>query len=524
MPKIERVLVSVTNKDGIIPFIKDLVDLFKVEVVSTGGTAQVLRKNNIPVIDISDFTGFPEMMDGRLKTLHPKVHGGFLGIRTNPSHVAAMKKEGIKPIDMLVVNLYRFEETVAKGASLEEAIENIDIGGPAMLRAASKNYPFVSVVTDPNDYAPIIEEMKKSGGSVSEKTNFNLARKAFSLTARYDAAISNHLQGIDVEAGEFPLTYTVQYERKQLLRYGENPHLKAAFYSDTKLDQPSISGADQLWGKELSYNNIMDSDAALDLIMEFDDPACVILKHTNPCGAALSKASLVDAYARAFKVDPTSAFGGIVGFNRTVDAETAKAVGEVFTEVIIAPDFTADALAILEQKKNVRLLKMTGIASGHAAKKSGLTSRAVVGGLLLQDRDLGNVDLDKAQVVTKRAPSKDEMAALKFAWKIVKFVKSNAIVYATKDQLVGVGAGQMSRVDSSKIAVIKANNAGLSTKGSVIASDAFFPFRDGVDEAAKAGATAVVQPGGSVRDQEVIDAANEHNMAMIFTGMRHFKH
>ncbi len=523
MPKIERALVSVTDKGGLVAFIKELA-AFGVEIISTGGTARVLKENGIPVVDISDYTGFPEMMDGRLKTLHPKVHGGFLAIRDNAGHVESMKKEGIKPIDMLVVNLYRFEDTIAKGAPLEEAIENIDIGGPAMVRAASKNYPYVSVVTDPADYPRIIEEMKASGGSVSAKTNFELARNAFSLTARYDAAISNYLQGIDVEEGEFPLTYTAQYKRRQIMRYGENPHQKAAFYTELAIDQPSIATAEQLWGKELSYNNIMDSDAALDLIMEFDKPACVILKHSNPCGAAQSESSLADAYKQAFAVDSTSAFGGIVGLNRPLDAQTAQAIGDVFTEVVIAPDYTPEALEILTKKKNIRLLKVPEITLGRSAKKQLASTRRVTGGLLLQDRDLGDVDLGTAQVVTKRSPTPEEMEALKFAWKIVKFVKSNAIVYANKDQVLGVGAGQMSRVDSSKIAIMKAGNAGLSLKGSVIASDAFFPFSDGIDEAAKAGATAVVQPGGSVRDQEVIDAANEHNMAMIFTGMRHFRH
>ncbi len=523
MPKIGRALISVTDKGGLVDFVRQLAS-FGVEIISTGGTAKVLRESGVKVVDISDYTGFPEMMDGRLKTLHPKVHGGMLAIRDNAEHVESMKKEGIKPIDMLVVNLYRFEDTVAKGASLEDAIENIDIGGPAMVRAASKNYRYVSVVTDPADYSKIIEEMKSTGGEISEKTNFELARNAFSLTARYDAAISNHLQGIDVEEGQFPLTYTAQYKRRQIMRYGENPHQKAAFYSDTAINQPSISTADQLWGKELSYNNIMDADAALDLIMEFEKPACVILKHSNPCGAAQSEKSLAEAYTNAFNVDATSAFGGIVGLNRVMDAETAKAIGDVFTEVVIAPDYTKEALEILTRKKNIRLLKVPEITKGRSAKKQTPFTRRVTGGLLLQDRDLGDVDLDKAKVVTKRQPTADEMEALKFAWKIVKYVKSNAVIYATKDQLVGVGAGQMSRVDSSKLAIIKAGNAGLSTKGSVVASDAFFPFRDGIDEAARAGATAAVQPGGSVRDQEVIDAANEHDMAMIFTGMRHFRH
>jgi phosphoribosylaminoimidazolecarboxamide formyltransferase / IMP cyclohydrolase len=523
MPKIERVLISVTDKAGIASFAKDLAS-FGVEIVSTGGTAKMLRDNGLNVIDISDFTGFPEMMDGRLKTLHPKVHGGMLALRNNPGHVAAMKDHGIKPIDMLVVNLYRFEDTVAKGAQMHEAIENIDIGGPAMLRAASKNYEFVSVVTDPSDYASIIEEMTASGGEISPMTNFNLARKAFSLTARYDAAISNYLQGIDVEEGQFPLTYTVQFNRRQLLRYGENPHQKAAFYAEAAINQPSIATAEQLWGKELSYNNIMDSDAALDMIMDFDKPACVILKHSNPCGAAQSDSSLLEAYRNAFAVDKVSAFGGIVGLNRILDADTARAIGEVFTEVIVAPGYTDEALKILEEKKNIRLLNVPEILAGPIAKKQMASTRRVTGGLLLQDRDLGIVDLKNAKVVTKRAPSAEELEALQFAWRIVKFVKSNAVVYATRNQLIGVGAGQMSRVDSSRLAITKAGNAGLSLKGSVVASDAFFPFRDGIDEAAGAGATAVVQPGGSVRDEEVIEAANEHSMAMIFTGMRHFRH
>ena len=523
MPKITRALVSVTDKTGVAEFVKELT-AFGVEIISTGGTAKTLKDSGIKVVDISEYTGFPEMMDGRLKTLHPLVHGGMLAIRDNAAHVEAMAKHGIKPIDMLVVNLYRFEETIAKGASLEHAIENIDIGGPAMVRAASKNYKYVSVVIDPSDYARIIQEMKQTGGSVSEKTNFELARNAFSLTARYDAAISNYLQGIDVEEGQFPLTYTVQYRRSQIMRYGENPHQKAAFYSEWNIDQPSVSSAEQLWGKELSYNNIMDADAALDLIMEFGDPACVILKHSNPCGAALSPHSLAEAYRKAFAVDTVSAFGGIVGLNRTVDAETARAIGDVFTEVVIAPDYSPEALAILKEKKNIRILKTPGITQGATAKKQMMSLRRVTGGILLQERDLGAVDIENAQVVTNRKPTPDEMEALKFAWRIVKYVKSNAVIYATKDQLIGVGAGQMSRVDSSRLAIIKAANAGLSTRGTVVASDAFFPFRDGIDEAAKAGATAVVQPGGSVRDQEVIDAANEHGMAMIFTGMRHFRH
>ena len=523
MPRIKRALVSATNKEGIVSFVKDLIS-FDVEIVSTGGTARVLEENGIPVIDVSGYTGFPEMMDGRLKTLHPRIHGGLLGIRDKPEHMEAMKALGIKPIDMLVVNLYRFEETVEAGASIEEAVENIDIGGPAMIRAASKNYPWVTVVTDPKDYDLIIEEMQSLGGEISQATNFNLARKAFSLTARYDAAISNYLQAIDVAEGEFPLTYTMQFKRQQTLRYGENPHQKAAFYRDVVIDQPSIVTATQLWGRELSHNNIMDSDTALEMIMEFDDDACVILKHSNPCGVALSDKSLLDAYKKALAVDSVSAFGGIVGLNRIVDEETARAIGGIFTEVVIAPDFSKEALEILKKKKNIRLLKVPEIMNRKGPERKCFNYRRVAGGILIQERDVDDIDLETAKVVTKRVPSKEEMAALKFAWKIVKYVKSNAIVYAKKDHLIGVGAGQMSRVDSSKIAVMKARDAKISTEGSIVASDAFFPFRDGIDEAAKAGATAVVQPGGSIRDEEVIEAANSHNMAMIFTGMRHFRH
>lgn len=523
VPRIKRALVSATNKEGIVSFVKDLIS-FDVEIVSTGGTARVLEENGIPVIDVSGYTGFPEMMDGRLKTLHPRIHGGLLGIRDKPEHMEAMKALGIKPIDMLVVNLYRFEETVEAGASIEEAVENIDIGGPAMIRAASKNYPWVTVVTDPKDYSLIIEEMQSLGGEISQATNFNLARKAFSLTARYDAAISNYLQAIDVAEGEFPLTYTMQFKRQQTLRYGENPHQKAAFYRDVVIDQPSIATATQLWGRELSHNNIMDSDTALEMIMEFDDDACVILKHSNPCGVALSDKSLLDAYKKALAVDSVSAFGGIVGLNRIADEETARAIGGIFTEVVIAPDFSKEALEILKKKKNIRLLKVPEIMNRKGPERKCFNYRRVAGGILIQERDVDDIDLETAKVVTKRVPSKEEMAALKFAWKIVKYVKSNAIVYAKKDHLIGVGAGQMSRVDSSKIAVMKAHDAKISTEGSVVASDAFFPFRDGIDEAAKAGATAVVQPGGSIRDEEVIEAANSHNMAMIFTGMRHFRH
>ena len=516
---IQRALLSVFDKTGLVE-LAEALHKRGVVLISTGGSRAALEKAGIPVMDISEVTGFPEMMDGRVKTLHPKVHGGLLAMRGNPEHEAALLAHGIAPIDLLVGNLYPFRETLARGADFETIIENIDIGGPAMLRSSAKNHDGVCVVVDPRDYEALLAELDAHNGETRAVFRRSLAAKAFGHTAAYDRAISEWFSGVTKDG---PKLAEEAPEATTELRYGENPHQKAAFYSDMRVDQPSIATAEQLWGKELSYNNIMDSDAALDLIMEFSEPACVILKHANPCGAALGE-NLEEAYRKAFAVDTTSAFGGIVGMNRTVDAATAKAIGDVFTEVVIAPAYTEEALAILTQKKNVRLLRVPGITNGVQAKQPMFFTRRVTGGLLLQDRDLGSVDLTKAQVVTKRGPTPDEMAALEFAWKIVKYVKSNAVVYAKKDQLIGVGAGQMSRVDSSRLAIIKAGNAGLSTRGSVVASDAFFPFRDGIDEAAGAGATAVVQPGGSVRDAEVIQAADEHNMAMIFTGMRHFRH
>jgi phosphoribosylaminoimidazolecarboxamide formyltransferase/IMP cyclohydrolase len=520
MNQIKRALISVTDKKGIVEFAQKLSS-FGVEILSTGGTAKQLRDSGIPVKDVSEYTGSPEMMDGRLKTLHPKIHGGLLALRDNAEHVKAMKEHGIEPIDMVVINLYRFEDTVAKeDCALDHAIENIDIGGPTMLRAAAKNYRFVSVVTDPADYEVILAEMAKTGGKISEATNFRLMVKTFQTTARYDAAISNYLGTITPEGAkkEFPDTFTAQFALAQSLRYGDNPHQKAAFYRENDPALAAISNAKQLQGKELSYNNIMDSDAAWLAVSDFTLPTAVIIKHANPCGAATTDKNLVEAYKKAMATDPVSAFGGIVAFNREVDKATAEELTKIFLEVIIAPGFTAKALQLLSARKNVRLLEIS-TASGKYV--SGFDFRRVAGGLLLQERDAIPFDIRQAKIVTKRQPTAEEYQALDFAWRVVKHVKSNAIVYATQDQLVGVGAGQTSRVDSVKIAKMKAV---LPTKGCVLGSDAFFPFRDGVDMAAEAGITAIIQPGGSIRDDEAIKAADEHGIAMIFTGIRHFKH
>jgi len=518
--KIGRALLSVTDKAGIVEFAKGLQTL-GVEILSTGGTAAQLRQNGITVRDVSDYTGFPEMMDGRLKTLHPKIHGGLLALRDNPEHLAALRAHGIELIDMAVINLYRFEDTVARpGCTLEEAVENIDIGGPTMLRAAAKNYRFVSVITDPADYDKILEEMKQNDGKVSEGTNFYLATKTFQLTARYDAAISNYLGRIEPDGNltDFPKTFTFQFARAQDLRYGENPHQKAAFYREHKPFPSAVANARQLQGKELSYNNIMDSDAAWQMVSDFTLPAAVVIKHANPCGAATSDGDLLTAYEKALQTDPVSAFGGIVALNRPVDGKTAAELAKTFLEVIIAPSFNAEARAILGAKKNVRVLEIPAAPTGAPPDYD---FRRVVGGLLIQERDTDTFDIRQARVVTKRTPTEAEYQALDFAWRVVKHVKSNAIVIAGRDQLIGVGAGQMSRVDSVKIARMKAV---LPTAGTVLASDAFFPFRDGIDMAAEAGVTAIIQPGGSVRDEEAVQAADEHGIAMIFTGKRHFKH
>jgi phosphoribosylaminoimidazolecarboxamide formyltransferase / IMP cyclohydrolase len=518
--KIKRALISVTDKKGIVEFAGGLKK-FGVEILSTGGTAAQLKAKGIEVRDVSDYTGFPEMMDGRLKTLHPKIHGGLLALRNNEAHRKAAKEHGIEFIDMVVINLYKFEDTVAKeGCTIEEAIENIDIGGPTMIRAAAKNNQFVSIVTDTEDYPKILAEMNASDGEISETTNFGLAKKAFQLTARYDGAISNYLGKLGPgEAGKvFPDTFTVQFVKAQDLRYGENPHQKAAFYKEINPALKTISNAKQLQGKELSYNNIMDSDAAWQMACDFDLPATVIMKHANPCGAATSGSDTVDAYRKALETDPVSAFGGIVAFNRTVGRKTAEELAKIFLEVVIAPGFDNDALEILKTKSNLRLLEIPGLCQ---RTEKGYDYRRIVGGILIQDRDEEDLDVRKGRVVTRRGPTEEEYQALDFAWRVVKHVKSNAIVLATKDRLVGVGAGQMSRVDSVKIAIMKAQSP---TKGTVMASDAFFPFRDVVDQAAEAGITAIVQPGGSIRDEESIQAADEHGIAMIFTGIRHFKH
>lgn len=531
MALIRRALVSVSDKTGLVSFCQGLV-AFGVEILSTGGTARLLRDHGVPAREVSDYTGFPEMMDGRVKTLHPKIHGGLLGLRDNPDHQAQMAGAGIAPIDMVVVNLYPFEATVAKpGCTLDEAIEQIDIGGPSMLRSAAKNHRSVTVLTDPADYTGVLAEMKGSDGSVSPATNARLARAVFARTAAYDGAISNWLSSLD-EAGVpglFPATFTMQVGLSQEMRYGENPHQRAAFYVESGAGEPSVAHARQLQGKELSFNNIHDANGALELVKEFDEAAAVVVKHTNPCGVALND-DLLAAYRQARDADPVSAFGGIIAFNRVVDEAVAREITQTFVEAVIAPGFTAGAVAIFAVKKNIRLLETPNL-SGWRGQAGGFDIKRVTGGLLLQERDLHHLLAADLKVVTERAPSEEELRDLLFAWKVVKHVKSNAIVYARGLRTVGVGAGQMSRVDSSRIAVWKARETarlagveGDPVVGTVLASDAFFPFRDGVDAAAEAGARAVIQPGGSVRDQEVIDAANAHGMAMVFTGVRHFKH
>lgn len=518
MAKITRALISVSDKTGIVEFSKELAK-FGVQILSTGGTAKLLRDANLTVMDVSDFTGFPEMLDGRVKTLHPKVHGGLLGMRSNPEHVATMKEHGIENIDMVIVNLYPFEATVAKpGCKLEDAIENIDIGGPTMLRSAAKNHPDVTVLVDSCDYAEILKEMNKNAGAVSSQTNFRLAVKVFQHTAAYDGAISNYLGArLTAEVQKFPQTFTIQVQKAQDLRYGENPQQIAAFYTDKQINEPCVSNAVQLQGKELSFNNIIDLDAAIETVKEFEQSAAVIIKHTNPCGAALADSPLA-AYLKARECDPVSAFGGIVGFNRQVDAETAQELTSTFLEAVIAPGYSEEALAIFTAKKNVRVMQIPSIEN-HTI--TGYDLKKVVGGLLIQARDSGMIKALDCKIASERIPTSAEYEALDFAWRICKHIKSNAIVFTNKDQTVGIGAGQMSRVDSSRIAVQKAL---LPIPGTVLASDAFFPFRDGVDAAAEAGVTAIIQPGGSVRDEEVIKAANEHGIAMLFTGMRHFRH
>ena len=519
---VQRALISVSDKTGVVDFAKGLQAL-GVEIISTGGTARLLAENGVSVVEVADYTGFPEMLDGRLKTLHPKVHGGLLGRRGTDDQV--MAEHGIKPIDLVAVNLYPFEKTVAKAdCPLAEAIENIDIGGPTMLRAAAKNHASVTVIVDPKDYATVVADLNTRQGVLSDERRFDLAVEAFEHTARYDGAIANYLGAIDLPGtrSDFPRTLNLQFQRAQQMRYGENPHQKAAFYTEPDFTEVSVASARQLQGKELSFNNVADTDAALECVKTFDEgPACVIVKHANPCGVALGE-NILDAYNRAYRTDPTSAFGGIIAFNAPLDAETAETILErQFVEVIVAPVVEDDALPILAGKKNVRVLA-TGIWDQCCL--IGLDYRHVGGGVLVQDRDMGIVKPHGLQVATKRAPDEKELRDLTFAWKVVKFVKSNAIVYCRDGMTIGIGAGQMSRVYSARIAAIKAQDEDLEVKGSVMASDAFFPFRDGIDSAAEAGITAVIQPGGSMRDEEVIAAADEHSMAMVFTGMRHFRH
>ena len=518
---IKRALISVSDKTGIVEFAQNLHKQ-GIEILSTGGTYKLLVDSNVPAIEVSDHTGFPEMMDGRVKTLHPKIHGGILARRGIDDQV--MSEHGIAPIDLVVVNLYPFEQTVAKeDCSLEDAIENIDIGGPTMVRAAAKNHAFVTIVVNADKYADIIDEMQKNGGALSYQSRFDLAIAAYEHTAAYDGAIANYFgQKVGIGADSFPRTYNNQYMKVQDMRYGENPHQKAAFYKELGNTDASIASAKQIQGKELSFNNVADTDAALETVRLFDEPACVIVKHANPCGVAQST-SICQAYERAFATDPESAFGGIIAFNRELDDETAKAIiDRQFVEVIIAPSISESASKIVATKKNVRLLAC-GEWNGSLVEGS-MDFKKVNGGLLIQERDLGMITRDDLKVVSKRQPSEQELSDLIFAWKVAKMVKSNAIVYASNQQTIGVGAGQMSRINSARIAAIKAEHAGLEIKGSAMASDAFFPFRDGIDSAAANGIAAVIQPGGSMRDEEVIAAADEHGMAMVFTGMRHFRH
>jgi len=516
---VRRALISVSDKTGIVEFATALQEL-GVALLSTGGTYRLLRDAGLAVTEVADHTGFPEMMDGRVKTLHPKIHGGILARRGQDD--AVMAEHGIDAIDMVVVNLYPFEATVARpDCTLEEAVENIDIGGPTMVRAAAKNHRWVNIVVNAGDYTRIIEEMRSQQGATTLATRFDLAIRAYEHTAAYDGAIANHFGKLTPGgSAAFPRTFNTQFHKAQEMRYGENPHQKAAFYVEARPAEAGIATARQLQGKELSYNNVADTDAALECVKNFAEPACVIVKHANPCGVAVA-ATLLDAYDLAFATDPESAFGGIIAFNRELDAETAQAIVErQFVEVIIAPAVSAAALEVVAAKQNVRLLACGNWGPGIPA----LDYKRVNGGLLVQDRDLGMVDSADLRIVSKRQPTPQQMQDLLFAWKVAKFVKSNAIVYAANGRTIGVGAGQMSRVNSARIAAIKAEHAGLTVRGSVMASDAFFPFRDGIDNAGKAGIAAVIQPGGSIRDEEVIAAADEHDMAMVFTGMRHFRH
>ncbi|WP_395822764.1 bifunctional phosphoribosylaminoimidazolecarboxamide formyltransferase/IMP cyclohydrolase [Collimonas sp.] len=520
---IKQALISVSDKTGILDFAKELSAL-GVDILSTGGTAKLLADNGIKVTEVADYTGFPEMLDGRVKTLHPKVHGGILARRDFPEHVAALAQHQIPTIDMVVVNLYPFQQTIAKEhCSPEDAIENIDIGGPAMLRSSAKNHKDVIVLCDPSDYAAVLSELKANDGEVGYGTKFALAKKVFAHTAQYDGAITNYFTSLGEDKqhatrSSYPATLNLHFEKVQEMSYGENPHQSAAFYRDTRHVEGALANYKQLQGKELSYNNIADADAAWECVKTFNETACVIIKHANPCGVAIGGNPL-EAYSKALQTDPTSAFGGIIAFNQELDGNAAEAVAKQFVEVIIAPSFTEQAKQVFAAKQNVRLLQipLAHDINLHDFKRVG-------GGLLVQSPDARNVALNELKVVSKKQPTQQQLQDLMFAWRVAKFVKSNAIVFCGNGMTLGVGAGQMSRVDSARIASIKAQNAGLSLVGSAVASDAFFPFRDGLDVVVDAGATCVIQPGGSMRDQEVIDAADEHGVVMLLTGTRHFRH
>ncbi|MGD8558414.1 MAG: bifunctional phosphoribosylaminoimidazolecarboxamide formyltransferase/IMP cyclohydrolase [Gammaproteobacteria bacterium] len=519
MTAVKRALISVSDKTGIVEFAKGLADL-RIDILSSGGTAKLLTDNKIKVKEVSDYTGFPEMMNGRVKTLHPKVHGGILGRRGVDDE--AMLKHKILPIDLVVVNLYPFEQTIAKpDCDLATAIENIDIGGPTLLRSAAKNHESVTVIVDSRDYALVLNELGKNQ-QVSDKLRISLATKAFEHTARYDGAIANYLgKQLQDKEKTFPRTFNFQMKKAQDMRYGENPHQKAAFYVEHNPREASVATGKQIQGKELSFNNIADTDAALECVKQFDEPACVIVKHANPCGVAIEE-NILQAYNRAFQTDPTSAFGGIIAVNRPLDMWAASQIIErQFVEVLIAPEIEEDAISILNQKKNVRVIQC---GQWKQPDPTAMDFKRVNGGLLVQNRDIGMVSEKELKVVTERQPTDQEIEDLLFSWKVAKFVKSNAIVYGKDKMTIGIGAGQMSRVYSARIAAIKAKDASLTVRGSVMASDAFLPFRDGLDSAAEEGVSAVIQPGGSMRDDEVIAAANEHGIAMVFTGMRHFRH
>ena len=527
-----RALISVSDKTGIVDLAKELHAL-GVGLISTGGTAKLLADQGLPVTEVAEVTGFPEMLDGRVKTLHPKVHGGLLARRDTPEHMAALKAHNIDTIDLLIVNLYPFEATVAKpGCTLADAIENIDIGGPAMVRSAAKNWKDVGIVTDASQYADVIAELKAKG-KLSDKLRFALSVAAFNRISQYDGAISNYLSSVNFDAeklsetyvperAQFSVQFNEQYIKVQDLRYGENSHQQAAWYRDLTPAAGSLATGVQLQGKELSYNNIADADAAWECVKSFDTTACVIVKHANPCGVAVG-ASALEAYSKAFQTDPTSAFGGIIAFNRPVDKAAAEAVSKQFVEVLMAPDFSAEALEVFKSKVNVRLMKIA-LPANYGDVRNALETKRVGSGLLLQSADNHELALADMKIVTVKQPTPEELHDLLFAWKVAKFVKSNAIVFCKNGMTMGVGAGQMSRLDSARIASIKAEAAKLSLQNTVVASDAFFPFRDGLDVVVDAGATCVAQPGGSMRDQEVIDAANEHGVAMVFTGVRHFRH